>query len=443
MTRWAVYLTVPFADHTAWIDDNRARNLGTFARVAPILAARYRDPVANWISDKSASKGWNSIPWNRFLSYDPSVKPASPAQENYPLAYHFTGAGHVYMRSAWDDPDATWAFFGAGPKFAGHSRDDEGHFLIARKGWLALRAGGPGHNDWDYYAGGSLAFNIVTIYNPDEQFRRVKPGDPNGVKNENDGGMIRYVYSAHTRDDRAEIVAYDHGPEYTYAAADLSLGYSHEKVREVTRQFFYLRGEREFFIVFDRIRATSEKFPRHFFLHMPSEPSVSGEENVIVPGHVFSYTGNTATWLSDPAGEEGLLSSGKSRAFMTTLLPEGAAITKRGGKGHEFWGHPDEPTAQYNHTGRQSHLPPIVPWRLEVESPGKTLHDFFLHVIEIGDESQSSATKVSLLDQGVYQGARLEIAGRPVEVLFATEGILTARVRIGDQEEKVLTPRVK
>ena len=29
--------------------------------------------------------------------------------------YLFGGAGHVYMRSAWDDPNATWAFFGAGP----------------------------------------------------------------------------------------------------------------------------------------------------------------------------------------------------------------------------------------------------------------------------------------------------------------------------------------
>lgn len=442
MTRWAVYLTVPFAENTAWIDDNRARNLGVFARVAPILAARYRDPVANWISDKSARQGWNEIPWNRFLSYDPSVKSASPAQENYPLAYHFAGAGHIYMRSAWDDPDATWAFFGAGPKLAGHSRDDEGHFLIAKKGWLALRAGGPGHNDWDYYAGGSLAFNIVTIYNPDETFRRVTPRDPNGVKNENDGGMIRYVYTSHTRNDRAEIVAFYHCPEYTYAAADLSLGYSPEKVREVTRQFFYLRGEREFFVVFDRIRATSEKFPRHFFLHTPGEPSISGEEKVITTGHVFSYTGNTSTWLSDPAGENGVLSTGKSRAFMTALLPEGAAITKRGGKGHEFWGHPNEPTAQYNHTGQKSHLPPIVPWRLEVKSPGNSLHECFLHVIEIGEQSQKSASRVSLLDRGVYQGTGLEAAGTAVEVLFATEGNLTARVKIGNEEEKVLNPGV-
>ena len=127
---------------------------------------------------------------------------------------------------------------------------------------------------------------------------------------------------------------------------------------------------------------------------------------------------------------------------MTALLPEGAAITKRGGKGHEFWGHPNEPTAQYNHLGRQSHRPPIVPWRLEVKSPGNSLHECFLHVIEIGEQSQKSASRVSLLDRGIYQGAGLEEAGTPVEVLFATEGNLTARVKIGDEKEKVLKPGV-
>ena len=96
------------------------------------------------------------------------------------------------MRSAWGDPSATWAFFGAGPKFAGHSRDDEGHFLSAKKGHLVLRAGGSGHNDSDYYAGGSLAFNIVTIHDPQETFRRTSPGQgrmaEGGTKNEIDLG---------------------------------------------------------------------------------------------------------------------------------------------------------------------------------------------------------------------------------------------------------------
>ena len=98
--------------------------------------------------------------------------PATPPDE-LPLGYLFPGAGHVYMRSAWNDPNATWAFFGCGPQFAGHARDDEGHFLICKRGSLVSRQGGQGHNDTDYYAGGSLIFNIVTIFDPE---REVPPG---------------------------------------------------------------------------------------------------------------------------------------------------------------------------------------------------------------------------------------------------------------------------
>ena len=197
------------------------------------------------------------------------------------------------MRGAWGDLDTTWAFFGAGPKFAGHARDDEGHFLIANKGWLVLRAGGNGHNDRDYYTGGSLAFDICTVYDPHEQFRRTDPGPravaEGGVKNENDGGLIRYVYSRHTRDDRGKIVAYHHDDRLTYAAADLTPGYRQNKVREVTRQFIYLRGRRDCFIIFDRVEATDASFPQTWFLHLPSEPQINGHQTGRRPstsGHI-------------------------------------------------------------------------------------------------------------------------------------------------------------
>ena len=428
MTSWAVFLTVPFSDRTAWIDDNRASNLARFAMVAPILGARYKDPVANWISQKSFDGGWNEVPWNRFLSLDPSVSVAPPWELDYPLAKLFGGAGHVYMLQEWDNPNATWAFFGAGPKFAGHSRDDEGHFLIARKGWLALRAGGYGHNDRDYYAGGSLAFNILTIYDPDEEFRRTDPGNPRGSKNENDGGLIRYVYTSHDRDDRAEILDFHHTADYTYAAADLTQGYRANKVREVTRQFVYLRRPREFFIIFDRVEATDASFPKHWFLHVPTEPEVEGRETVVVPEHVYSYEGQlAASWRSGPAGESGLLSSGNSCAYLTSLLPENATLVKRGGDGHEFWGHPEEPTAQYNHVGARSKRPPVVPWRLETKAPSSRNRDYFLHVIELSD-SCSGPTPVGLLKEEGSLGVK--IAGeKALEVSFASEGRLRVEVR--------------
>jgi len=429
MTRWAVHLTVPFCDKTAWIDDNRSGKLSVFSHVAPILAAHYYDPVANGICEQSAKESWIEIPWTRLLCYKPAIKASNPGKESYPTAHLFKAAGHVYMRSDWNCPDATWAFFGAGPKFAGHSRDDEGSFLLAKKGWLVLRAGGQGHNDGDYYIGGSLAYNIVTIYNPEEKFRRTTSRHSDGVNNENDGGLIRYVYTSHTRDDRAEIKTYHHDDKITYTAADLTIGYRSDKVSEVTRQFLYLRGKREFIIIFDRIDAANADFPKTWFLHTPSDPTVNGTEKVLTADHVFSYTGDTATWLSNPAGEENVISSGKSRAFLKTLLPKGAKITKRGGEGHEFWGHPHEPTAQYNHTCSRSNQPPIVPWRLEVEAPiGKNKRDYFLHVLEIGDESDSSMSNVSLVERDNLVGVSLKAGEKPLEILFAPKGAMNLKI---------------
>jgi hypothetical protein len=439
MTRWAIYTTVPFANHTAWIDDNTASPLRTFSRIAPLLAARYNDPVANEISEEGAQKGWNSIPWERFLFFDPTIKSGTPAKENYPLSYHFKGAGHVYMRSDWNDPNSTWAFFGAGPSFAGHSRDDEGHFMISKKGYLVLRTGGSGHNDLDYYAGGSLAFNVVTIYDKDEQFRRTDPQQENGVKNENDGGMIRHVYNSHTRTDRAEIKSYYHNEKFTYAAADLSQAYSSHKVNMITRQFLYLRGEKEFFVIFDRIDATNASYPKHWFIHIPGEPKVEGKETVLTPGHVFSYRGNYATWLSDPAGEENVLSTGRARAFFTTLLPENPRITKRGGEGFELWGHPSEPSAQYNHMGggNRNRLP-IVPWRLEIDAPEGDKKAFFLNVIEIGEEADKVKTELNLIKQEEYSGLKINTPGRTVEILFSNVGQLSASVKIGNEKQIIL-----
>ncbi len=439
MTRWAIYTTVPFSNNTAWIDDNIASPLRTFSRIAPILSARYNDPVANAICEEGAQKGWSLIPWERFLFYDPTIKSSTPAKENYPLSYHFEGAGHVYMRSEWNDPNSTWAFFGAGPSFAGHSRDDEGHFMISKKGYLVLRSGGSGHNDLDYYAGGSLAFNIVTIFDKDEQFRRTDPRQENGVKNENDGGMIRYLYNTHTRTDRAEIKSYYSNDKFTYTAADLSKAYSSNKVNGITRQFFYLRGKREFFVIFDQIDATNPSYPKHWFLHMPGEPIVEGIETVLTPGHLFSYRGNYATWLSDPAGEENVLSTGRARAFLTTLLPKNPVITKRGGDGYNLWGHPNEPSAQYNHVGGNNRNSlPIVPWRLEIEAPAGEQKAYFMNVIEIGEEADKVKTDLNLIDQGEYYGLKINTPGNPVEILFSNEGQLSTRVKIGNEKQIIL-----
>ena len=352
--RWVAYTMMPHNERTAWIDDGNGSRPAAFARAAPML----RDGLSQWFSGRG--RQWLSERWQRVACYDPSIRAIPP--DKLPLGYLFPGAGHVYMRSTWSDPNATWAFFGCGPQFAGHARDDEGHFLICKRGSLVSRQGGQGHNDTDYYAGGSLIYNIVTIFDPNEKLRRDK------------SGLLRHVYeSGGLPRDRGHITAFEHSSDYTYAAADITKGYSDTKAREVTRQFLYLRGEREFFVVFDRVEATRPDLARHFFLHVPSEPE--RRENVL-------------TWLSLPEadGDRNVLSHRRSRMFLHTVLPRKAQIVTRGGPGRQAWGHPLEPKAQYNHMTQDRLKPPICNWRIEVGDPNGRSRSLFLHVFEIADE---------------------------------------------------------
>jgi hypothetical protein len=402
MTSWAVHLKMPWTHQTAWIDDNSGVTLSGFARVSPILAARYSDGVAAWIDAVAPRAPQGRGAWTRFLFTDPSIEAVPPSAAGYAAAKHFTGAGHVYLRSAWQDPNATWAFFGAGDRFGAHARDDEGHFLIAKKGLLVGRAGGTGHNDRDYYTGGSLAFNVVTIFDPEEEFRRTVPSkralDEGGTKNERDGGMIRWVYSGHQYVDRADITQFSHDSRMTYVAADLTKAYRPQKVREITRQFVYIPGNRDLFLIFDRVDAVRSEFAKTWFLHVPAKPQAEGEVTTLVDGHLWRTGAGTLTWLSDPAGVKELLSTGRSRAFLKTVLPEKAEVTIRGGDGHDFWGHPLEPTAQYNHKhqGREGDAAPVVPWRIEVTPSGQANRQYFLHVMEIAGENAERMSDVQL-----------------------------------------------
>jgi hypothetical protein len=173
-------------------------------------------------------------------------------------------------------------------------------------------------------------------------------------------------------------------------------------------------------------------------LHIPSEPEIRGDETVILADHVYSYSGDlTASWQSDPAGEAEVLGSGYSKAFLKTLLPAKAKMVKRGGEGHQFWGHPDEPTAQYNHVSKRSHLPPFVNWRLEVAAPKGNLRDYFFHLIQIVDGD--SAASVKLNEREGYKLARIETGGG-IEVGFATVGALVATFQVDGGPAEILRP---
>ena len=79
-----------------------------------------RDRLSAWFSLRG--KEWMRDRWQRVACADPAIKPEPP--DSLPLGYLFAGAGHVYMRSSWKDPNATWAFFGCGRQFGGQLRGE-------------------------------------------------------------------------------------------------------------------------------------------------------------------------------------------------------------------------------------------------------------------------------------------------------------------------------
>jgi len=428
MSRWLALLQQPHNGRQAYLDDGGGGEDCGFGVVAPFVARALKDPLAQWFSDRAEARGAGKwAPWQRVVGYDPTVTAQSPGEGKLPLGYLLQGAGHVVMRSAWDDPNATWAFFGAGPHRVGHQHDDEGHFMISSRGGLVSKGAGSGGNDDDYYWGGSLAFNVLTIFDPKETFRRSE-------KNENDGGLLRYVYD-NSYKERGGMVAFTHTSEFTYAAADLTKGYNPAKASEVTRQFLWLRGkpgEDEFFVVCDRVASTQASFAKHFMLHVPDEPTVSGTATERVPGHVSEHAGPdlTATWLSLPddfGPNVEVQSTGRSRMFLRTLLPKEAVITKRGGDGHKDWGHPLEPTAQYDHVTPGRAKPPFCRWRLEVAAPTAE-RTMFLHVFQVTKEGATAMAPVKLLDDKPQ--IRLEIGAptRTWKVSLPTSGALTASI---------------
>jgi hypothetical protein len=150
-------------------------------------------------------------------------------------------------------------------------------------------------------------------------------------------------------------------------------------------------------------------------------------------------------WVSSPAGDTNLRSDGQSRMTLQTVFPEGAVITKRGGPGHDFWGHPSNAAAQYNHTldrnGKHAAVylrPPLSPWRLEVAPPRAAERDYFLHLLHVRDGGAAAPQRPERLSENGRAGARFMLGDRTVTVLFNTSGPLGGILRVTQGEITLL-----
>jgi hypothetical protein len=457
----ATYLYKVLPDgSTARDDDNEFPHLNALDNVVLGYAVhRFKDPFASWIQKES---GWLPAEWDipvlRFLWSDPTVAPRDPAmttEAELPRVRLFPGVGHLVMRSGWGK-DATWIQLASGPYFAKHDHLDTNHFVVYRRGHLAIDAGAD-YTDTEspHYLNHyrrTIAHNSLLVYKPGERFFWSENRWPAA----NDGGQrmdsSRFWNSVRsledwrrTRDlwDRGRIEALDTVPgEYTYTRADGTGAYHPSKLSRFTRELVWLPAPDVLFVL-DRVSSRDASYKKVWLLHGVSEPRVTA------PAGASRAVGQGGTLHADAS--LAAFEDGEGRLRVHPVLPRRRDVVVRGGPGFEFWTPGDEHGGAWG-SGKNWPLDPpeggplpqdpylkkmwltfwgddmkqlspsnrraVVPggWRLEVSPSAAALDDVFLHVLEIGDRAAAPRRIEATSGHGLA-GAAVEKGGT---VLFTT-----------------------
>ena len=338
---------------TARDDDNEFPHLDALDNVVLGYAVhRFKDPFAAWVLTQRAwlPSEWD-IPVLEFLWSDPTVAPRDPAattEAELPRNRLFPGVGHLVMRNGLG-PDATWIEFACGPYFAKHDHLDTNHFVIYRKGHLAIEAGAD-YTDTEspHYLNHyrrTVAHNTMLVYRPGERFfwgENLWPAANDGGQRMDSARFWNSVRSLEdfrrTRDlwDRGRIEAYDPVPgTYVYARGDGTRAYQPEQGREVRSDRCSTCPRRDVLFVFDRVVSRDPRSRRSgCSTPWPSPGSTRRAHGEARPvgngGH--SYRDAPSFTLEDGGG----------RLRVHALLPRSRDVVVRGGPGFEFWTPGDE-----------------------------------------------------------------------------------------------------
>jgi len=324
---------------------------------------------------------------------------------DFKLSHMSPGPGYVYARSSWDD-DATYFFFKCGDRFTAHQHLDVGHFLIYKHEELA---GDGGHydsfgsiHDVNYHLR-TIAHNTILLYDPSETWPDIRAGNVTG----NDGGQA-HNWPHHNgavtdpaqwhegRDlyDIADIVAFEDQEAYVYVAGDCTRAYSGDKMDCFTRQIVFLRPNT--FIIFDRVQSQNAHFRKTWLLHAMKVPIRAGEHLV--------------------------MTNGKGRLFVQTLLPRNPDIKIVSGPELYRYGGRNYPPAR--DTG------PAPECRIEVSPSDQHTWDYFLHVLTAADNETHSVA-----------GATANITNGEIEVSVDRAKIKFTTTRIGGSIDLAGAPR--
>ena len=339
-----------------------------------ILVNHFRDDPAHQVvhafNETTPRSSVGAYAYKDFLWRDPTVPQGDLSK--FRLSHISPGPGYVYARSSWDE-DATYFFFKCGDRFTAHQHLDVGHFLIYKHEELA---GDGGHydefgttHDVNYHLR-TIAHSTILVYDPSETWPGIRAGTVTG----NDGGQ-HHNWPHHNgavadpaewqRErklyDIADLLAFEDTAAYVYVAGDCTRAYSPQKLACFTRQIVFLRPGT--FVIFDRVCSTKPEFKKTWLLQAMKPPTQAGRHLVVT--------------------------NGKGRLFVQTLLPENPQVRLVAGADlYTYGGHSYPPSRD---TG------PAPECRIEI-SPGEPrTTDYFLHVLtatgaEVAECANATAT---------------------------------------------------
>jgi hypothetical protein len=293
-----------------------------------------------------------------FLLFDPDAATPDDPRPAQPTAFYAQGLGRILARTDWT-PNANWFTYKLSWSTIDHQLADGNQFEFYRKGeWLTQERTG---YSLDY--GASMNHNSLTLENNPT---RRDPGDYRNVL-WSLGSQWGYVSSGDPK-----LVATSMKPSFIYALGDATNLYNAARegstdIVHASRSIIWQAPDH--IIVYDRaISTTAGRFKR-FWLNVPAQPSVSQ---------------NLST-MGSPNGQ---------MLFITTLLPQGAAITS-------------EPSAiVYGDVAEQE----AMRFRLRVEAPGGPQSTRFLHVLQGADAGAAAnpATLIASTGGTPFEGALVD-----------------------------------
>jgi len=323
-----------------------------------ILVSHFADDPAHQavhaFNEQTPRSSVGDYAYKDFLWRDTSIKVGS--LEDFKLSHISPGPGYVYARSSWDD-DATYFFFKCGDRFTAHQHLDVGHFLIYKYEELAGDGGhydsfGSSH-DVNYHLR-TIAHSTILLYDPAEKWPGIRAGDVTG----NDGGQAHnwphhngavvdpaQWYEGRELYNIADIIAFEDRGTYLYIASDCTRAYSSNKMDSFTRQIVFLRPDT--FVIFDRVCSRDASFKKTWLLQAMKIPTQTDKHLIIT--------------------------NGKGRLFVQTLLPEKPLVRLVSGPELYSYGGRDYPPLR--DTG------PAPECRIEISPSEPGLCDYFLHVL--------------------------------------------------------------